>query len=111
MEMLTHLAKVENAPMVTMADGAMLISMPVTRGINTMESSSPQLPAEQEQTLISPVFAMENQIFLVLVGLVKMVAISAMLIKMPTVQISHSTMENLHPDMLVKVTMVSYIYY
>ena len=88
MEMLTHLAKVENAPMVTMTDGAMLISMPVTRGINTMESSSRQLPAEQEQTLISPVFAMEKQTILVLVGHVRMVGLSVMLIKMPTVKMS-----------------------
>ena len=83
-----HMAKVENAPMVRKADGAMLMSIPVTRKINMMESSSLQLPAKLNQILISPVFAMENQIFLVLVGLVKMVAISAMLIKMPTVKIS-----------------------
>ena len=83
-----HMAKVENARMVRKADGAMLMSIPVTRKINMMESSSLQLPAKLNQILISPVFAMENQIFLVLVGLVKMVAISAMLIKMPTVKIS-----------------------
>ena len=83
-----HMAKVENARMVRKADGALLMSIPVTRKINMMESSSLQLPAKLNQILISPVFAMENQIFLVLVGLVKMVAISAMLIKMPTVKIS-----------------------
>ena len=83
-----HMAKVENARMVRKADGAMLMSIPVTRKINMMESSSLQLPAKLNQILISPVFVMENQIFLVLVGLVKMVAISAMLIKMPTVKIS-----------------------
>ena len=83
-----HMAKVENARMVRKADGAMLMSIPVTRKINMMESSSPRLPAKLNQILISPVFAMENQIFLVLVGLVKMVGPSAMLIKMPTVKIS-----------------------
>ena len=88
MEMLMHMAKVENARMVRKADGALLMSIPVTRKINMMESSSLQLPAKLNQILISPVFAMENQIFLVLVGLVKMVATSAMLIKMPTVKIS-----------------------
>ena len=66
MGMLTYLAKVENAPMARMADGAVLIRMLVTREINTMESLSPQLPVKLEQTLISPVFAMEKQIILVL---------------------------------------------
>ena len=66
MGMLTYLAKGENAPMARMADGAVLIRMLVTREINTMESLSPQLPVKLEQTLISPVFAMEKQIILVL---------------------------------------------
>ena len=87
------------------------MSMPVTRQKIIMESSFPQLHAQLNQILISPVFVMEWNIFLALVGHVRMVGCSAMLIKMPTVQISHSTMENLHPDMLVKVTMVSYFYY
>ena len=82
-----HMAKVENARMVRKADGALLMSIPVTRKINMMESSSLQLPAKLNQILISPVFVMEKKIFMVLVVHVRMVGLSAMLIKMPTVKI------------------------
>ena len=88
-----HMATGENAPMVKKADGAMYMNIPATREINTTESSSPQLPVRLNQILISRVFAMGKQIFLVLVGLVRMVGLSAMLIKMPTVKISKHTME------------------
>ena len=85
--MLMHMAKVENARMVRKADGAMLMSIPVTREMNMMASSSPRLPVKLNQILISPVFVMEKKIFMVLVVHVRMVGLSAMLIKMPTVKI------------------------
>ena len=55
-----------------------------------MMANSPQgHHVNQNQILTNPVFAMEKKMGRALVGLVRMVGFGAMLIEMPTVQISH----------------------
>ena len=95
---LTNVAKVANALMVRRGDGAMYMNMPATKETYSMANSSPSHPVE-----ISPVFAMEKLTCTVWEVPVRMM-ISAMWIKMPTVQIlNNMEMEKLHQKMPVKV--------
>ena len=95
---LMDLTKVDSALIARMVDGAMWMNMLATKETNTTGNFSPL-----RRVKISPVFAMEEQISLVLVDHVRMVRLSVMLIKMPTVQIAYNTMARLCQKMPVEV--------
>ena len=79
------------------------MSMLATTEKDIMENIPPQLPAKVSQIPRSHVLAMEKKICMVLVGLVRAVGLSAMLIVMLTVKIAHLIMERLLQKMPVKV--------
>ena len=67
------------------------MSMLATTVKDIMENIHPKLPAKVSQIPISHVLAMEKKICMALVGLVRMVGLSAMLIMMLTVVMPHPT--------------------